>query len=258
MPTITHHGRTTAYRVSGGQDGRTPVLFVHASGQNSEMWAGQRDLSGGRPTVTLDLSGHGDSDDISATPGGETLAAYESDVVAVAEETGADVLVGASLGGATALRIALDKALDLEALVLTATGAKLSVLSDLLAWLKSDFPQAVDFLHRPDVFYHNVDEELLERSRARLRDTGQAVTHRDFQSCHLLDVRDRVNEIEVPTLALVGEYDRLTPRWYHEYLAENIPDCELAVIEDAAHLAMVEQADRFNDAMLEFLSTNGL
>ncbi|MEF8780214.1 MAG: alpha/beta hydrolase, partial [Haloferacaceae archaeon] len=48
-------------------------------------------------------------------------------------------------------------------------------------------------------------------------------------------------------------HDRLTPPWYHEYLAEEIPDCELAHVEDAAHLAMLEQPTAFNAALEEFL-----
>lgn len=252
MNTVSHHGRTTTYRVDEtGGDG-DPVLFVHGSGVDGRLWQEQRRLASRRPVVTLDLSGHGGSEDVAAAPGGETLNAYASDVIAVAREIDARTFVGASLGGATALTIALERSLSPDALVLTGSGAKLAVLSDLLDWLRSDFEQAVEFLHRTDVMFHDADSTLVDQFKQTMYETGQAVTRRDFETCHQFDVRARLEEVEVPALALVGEYDRLTPRWYHEYLADNLPDCRLRIIDDAAHLTMLEQPGRFNDALREF------
>jgi pimeloyl-ACP methyl ester carboxylesterase len=39
----------------------------------------------------------------------------------------------------------------------------------------------------------------------------------------------------------------------HEFLAEELPDCGLAAVEDAAHLVMLEQPAAFNAAVTEFL-----
>jgi pimeloyl-ACP methyl ester carboxylesterase len=253
MEAVTHHGRTTAYRVAAreGADG-APVLCVHGSGGTSGLWAGQRPLSAERPVVAVDLSGHGGSEDVAADPGYETMSAHVDDVLAVARATDARVLVGNSLGGAVALTLALERAHAFEGLVLTGTGAKLSVLDDLLAWLDEDFERAVEFLHGPDRLFHDADERVLERSMAAMRETGPRVTRRDFRSCHTFDVRDRLDAVDVPAVAVVGEHDRLTPRRYHEYLARELPTCELAVVEDAAHLAMLESPTAFNAVLSEF------
>lgn len=253
METVEHHDRTTAYRVVDRGGTGAPVLFVHGSGGTGDLWRGQRPFADRRPVVTVDLSGHGESEDVDAVPGYETLAAYAADVVAVANRTDASVVVGSSLGGAVALTVALEHDFDPDALVLAGTGARLSVLDDLLSWLDSDFERAVDFLHRPSTLFYDPDERTVARSKSVLHETGQAVTRRDFVTCHRFDARDRLGEIETPTLAIVGEYDRLTPRWYHEYLRDNMPDCDLAVIEDAAHLAMVERSDVFNACVEAFL-----
>lgn len=258
METVTHHGRTTSYQVHDRSGDGDPVLFVHGSGLDRSLWEGQRPLAVHRPVVSLDLSGHGDSDDVAAASGWETLSAYASDVVAVANETDARILVGASLGGATALMTALDRSLSPDALVLVGAGAKLSVLSDLLAWLESDFEQAVEFLLRPDVLFRDAEAMPTEQVERTIRETGQAVTRRDFETCHRFDVRDRLDELDLPSLAVVGEYDRLTPRWYHEYLRDEMPDCDLAIIESAAHLAMVERPAAFNDVLRAFFDARGL
>ncbi len=253
MERVTHHGRETAYRVSDrGADG-PGVLCVHGSGGNHGVWKAQARLSDEHPVVALDLSGHGESEDVDARPGPETLAAYADDVVAVAEATGASVVCGNSLGGAVALWVALERDLALDGLVLAGTGAKLAVLQDLLDWLSEDFDSAVAFLHGEDRLFHDAPEEYVELSEAAMRECGRATTERDFRTCNRFDVRDRLGEIAVPALAVVGEHDGLTPPRYHDYLADEMPNCERALIEDAAHLAMLEQPAAFNAGLSSFL-----
>jgi len=253
METVTHQGRATAYRRSDrGGDG-TPLLLVHGSGGARGVWKSQFRLADDRPVAALDLSGHGESDDVDADAGYGTLSAYADDVIAVAEETDAGVLVGNSLGGAVVMHAVLDRGIDPEGVVLAGTGARLSVNQDLLRWLATDFDRAVEFLHGPGRLFDDPDDELVELSAAAMRDCGRAVTERDFRTCHAFDERDRVSEIDVPALAVVGEHDRLTPPWFHEYLADELPDAALAVVEDAAHLAMLEQPQAFNAALENFL-----
>jgi len=255
METVTHHGRTTAYRRHDrGGDG-APILFVHGSGGSSGVWKAQARLADRRPVIAPDLSGHGDSDDVDAEPGYETLSAYVDDVVAVARETDARVLCGHSLGGAVVLTLLLDRTpdLDLSGAVLAGTGARLAVLDDLLRWLRTDFERAIEFLHGPDRLFHDPDERLVAVSRETLHEAGRAVTHRDFRTCHGFDVRGRLDDVTVPTLAVVGEHDALTPPWYHESLAESIPDAEWTTVPDAAHLAMLERPEAFNEALSAFL-----
>jgi pimeloyl-ACP methyl ester carboxylesterase len=252
MDRTTHHGRTTAYRTRGDGDG-PGLLCVHGSGGSHAAWRAQFRLADATPVTALDLSGHGESDDVDADPGYEALSAYVDDVVAVAREVDARVLVGNSLGGAVVLTTALERDLDLAGLVLTGTGARLAVLDDLLAWLDDDFDRAVEFLHEPDRLFHDPTDALVEASTEVTYDAGRTVTRRDFQTCHTFDIRDRLDDISVPSVAIVGEHDQLTPPWYHEYLAENLPDCTAVEIPDAAHLAMLERPAAFNEAVREFL-----
>jgi 3-oxoadipate enol-lactonase len=257
MDSVIHQGRSTAYRVTDRGGEGNPVLFVHGSGGTHEIWKAQlARLASEFPVVAVDLSGHGESDDVNADPGWSTLSAYASDVLAVAEETGARTLVGNSLGGAVVLHSVLDRGFDPDALVLAGTGARLSVLDDMLRWLEGDFDRAVEFLHDPDRLFHDPDDRYVELSKESMYAVGQRVTSRDFHSCHTFDVRDQLGDIAAPTLAVVGEHDMLTPPWYHEFLAENVQNGEYAELEDAAHLAMLETPDAFNETLVEFLANN--
>ncbi|WP_276279080.1 alpha/beta fold hydrolase [Halorussus caseinilyticus] len=259
MQRVTHHGRTTAYRAADRGGEGSPLLAVHGSGGTHEVWKSQLGrLASRRPVVALDLSGHGDSEDFEADPGWETISAYADDVLAVADETDADVLVGNSLGGAIALHVAIERDHDFEALVLAGTGAKLPVLDDLRGWLESDFERAVEFLHGPDRLFHDADSRYVQLSTETMRAVGQRVTRRDFETCHVFDVRDRLGDVGVPTLALVGEYDHLTPPEYHEQLAEAVPDGRYREVLGAAHLAMLEEPEGFNAAIVDFLDETGV
>jgi pimeloyl-ACP methyl ester carboxylesterase len=253
METVTHHGRETAYERHDRGGSGAPVLCVHGSGGSRAVWKSQARLADERPVVALDLSGHGESDDVDATAGFGTLSAYADDVVAVATETDTRVLVGNSLGGAVALHLALYREFEPAALVLVGTGAKLAVLEDLLTWFESDFDRAVEFLHEPGRLFHDPDDRLVELSREAMYDCGRRVVERDFRSCHTFDVRAELGRIEAPCSAVVGEHDRLTPVQYHEFLSNEIPDCELAVIDDAAHLVMLERPEAFNESLSSFL-----
>lgn len=254
MQTVTHDGRETAYRVVGqGGDGPT-TLYVHGSGGNHRIWGYQYARRGpAHPAVALDLSGHGDSEDIATPPGQATLSAYAADVNAVASETGAEVLVGNSLGGAVVFETLFETDLPVEAAVFAGTGAKLRVNERLRTLLEDDFEAAIELLHRASMLFLDADDQHRAQSEEVMWAAGQSVTRRDFHTCHEFDVMDRLDELDCPALAVVGGADKLTPPAYHEYLADHLPDCGLVTVENAAHLAMLERPAEFNDALSSFL-----
>jgi pimeloyl-ACP methyl ester carboxylesterase len=270
MEIADHDGHRTAFRWTAGREAIAEreaseersesvpagILYVHGSGATHRVWAPQYAPDGThRPAVALDLSGHDGSEDVDTAPGPETLAAYVDDVAAVAAETNAGVLVGNSLGGAVVLQAVLAGAVSPGALVLVGTGATLGVHEHLRELLADDFEGAIDFLHGDDRLFHDADARALERSRAEMRDVGQRVTRRDFLTCHEFDVRDCLDEITAPTLAVCGERDQLTSPDYHEYLAENVEDGRHETVPDAAHLVMVERPGAFNEVLVDFLGS---
>lgn len=262
METVTHDGRTTAYRVTDRGGDRSPLLCVHGSGGTHAVWKSQlARLSDRRPVAALDLSGHGDSDDVDTDPGPATLDAYVRDVLAVTDAVDAGVLVGNSLGGAAVLTALLDADVDVDAAVLAGSGAKLGVLDDLRDWLAGEdggFDRAVEFLHREDMFFHDLGDPAVEFSKEAMREAGRDVVERDFLACHAFDVRDRLDELDVSVFALTGEYDRLTPPEYHEFVAEHVSHGTATTVDGAAHLSMLETPDAFNDALSTFLDDEGL
>lgn len=253
METVTHDGRTTAYRHTTIGSGPA-VCYIHGAGGTHRVWVEQYGSRETPPAVAPDLSGHGDSDEISMTAATETLEAYADDVVAVCEATDASVLCGNSMGGAVALEIALERDLDLEKLVLADSGAKLAVDPSFLEALADDFEAAIESLHEPGTLFADPTDELIDRSLETMQAAGREVTYRDFETCDRFDVRDRLDGIEPPTLALCGEHDPMTPPKFHEYLAAELPNGTYREIADAAHMPMLERPEAFNSAVQSFLS----
>ena len=75
-------------------------------------------------------------------------------------------------------------------------------------------------------------------------------------SCHAisnLNTTARLKEIKQPVLAIAGEQDAAAPGT--RYIGENVPGAKLVMIPQAAHIANIEQADAFNRALAEFLSS---
>ena len=70
-----------------------------------------------------------------------------------------------------------------------------------------------------------------------------------------LNYLDRLAEIKLPTLIMVGEDDPGTPVEASEAIHGLIQNSKLVVLPSAAHLSNIEQAAAFNSHMLNFLQT---
>jgi 3-oxoadipate enol-lactonase len=65
---------------------------------------------------------------------------------------------------------------------------------------------------------------------------------------------ERLSEIKLPTLIMVGEEDPGTPVAASEAMHAQIAGSKLVILPGARHLSNIEQAEAFNDVLLEFLN----
>ena len=66
------------------------------------------------------------------------------------------------------------------------------------------------------------------------------------------DHTDILQQIKVPTLVVVGEFDRLTPKIGKGYCKSNRRS-KAEIIKNAGHLSNIENSDEFNKVVLNFL-----
>jgi 3-oxoadipate enol-lactonase len=100
--------------------------------------------------------------------------------------------------------------------------------------------------------YRNSRKDVM----ARIADGIRATPVAGFTGCcHAIskvDYLDRLKEIQVPALVIVGEHDHGTPPEAARVIHQNLPGSELKIIGSAAHLSNVEQAQVFNEALSAF------
>lgn len=246
-------GRRLNVETTESHKGGLPALvFIHGAGGDASLWAHQERWFRKETVVCcVELPGHGGSGG-----GGETeISAYAGWVREVVHGVLGEmpfVLAGHSLGGAIALEMAIEGNGGPVGLVLLATGAKLGVTPVIFRLLKEDF----------DGFLMTIDQAALGSKAAPdvrdvvvrgLRRCSPDVVHGDFTACNRFDVRERLGEIQIPTLVVCGEEDRLTPAGYSGFLAQNIAGARLQIVPGAGHMVMLENAEFVNRAIEAFL-----
>lgn len=73
------------------------------------------------------------------------------------------------------------------------------------------------------------------------------------QAMHRYDGEEILSQIERPTLVIVGEQDTFSPPKLADVFEELIPDCQVLLLPDATHAALLELPTEVNGAILRFL-----
>ena len=68
-------------------------------------------------------------------------------------------------------------------------------------------------------------------------------------------LRTRLHEITVPTLVIWGARDNVVAPRYASLLARTLPNARLLVFEQSGHHPMIQEPDRFNRAVAQFVMT---
>jgi pimeloyl-ACP methyl ester carboxylesterase len=76
-----------------------------------------------------------------------------------------------------------------------------------------------------------------------------------MKACDQFDIMERIAEISIPTLALCGDQDVMTPPKYSHYLAGHMPKAKALVIEGGTHMVFAEKPLEVNRAIDEFLQS---
>ncbi len=247
-----NHIHVTEPELTGTEKGPL-LLFIHGAGNNAELWQHQAGYFRGLyPVYCLELPGHG----LSKGPSETDIAAYARAtrrVIAEAFSGQPLVLVGHSMGGAVVQELAVNApAEEIKGLILIGTGAKLGVtpaILEMLAKNPEDFFQSIDIA----AFDPETPSRLRQPVIASIRHCDPAVILGDFRACDRFDIRERLQDIHLPTLILCGKRDKLTPVKYSHYLHEHIAESELAIFDKAGHMVMVEQAEQVNNRIRQFL-----
>ncbi|MBW3634310.1 MAG: alpha/beta fold hydrolase, partial [Chloroflexi bacterium] len=260
-------GTTVATLLAGPPDAPETMVFLHGLGGSQSTWASVLgDFAGSHRVAAVDLPGHGASDKPSpdvtdySIP---SLAAKVGEVLEKLELTPA-VLLGHSLGGATALQLALDRPKLVRGLVLVdSAGLGPEISGELLNLVESDPSREESrrlmelyFQDRRFVLERGIDDMLAARmspgADAAVKSIAASAFSRDGQRHVLVD---RLGELEIPVLVVWGEVDRVIPASHAVAATAALPASWLEVMEGVGHVPQVEAAPAFSAIVNRWLMT---
>jgi 3-oxoadipate enol-lactonase len=241
-----------------------PLVFVHAGIADSRMWDGQfAAFAGHNRVIRYDLRGFGKSKMVRGD------FSHTRDLLALLDFLNVDsaYIVGCSMGGGTAIDLALAYPERVAALI--------TVCSSPFGF-KYEGEQP-PLSHEIAAAYEAGDLERASENEVRLWVDGPSRTSdqvpaaiRDLvREMNLIALQNeaaepgdnqpiepsaanRLGEINVPSLVIIGELDNPKAVVSGEWLASHIPGAQRVVMA-TAHLPSMEQPAEFNRVVMEFL-----
>jgi pimeloyl-ACP methyl ester carboxylesterase len=230
------------------------VIYIHGTGCNAKVFAEHLSvISKHHELVAIDLPGHGGS----GGDGFRSATDHAFFVGALIEHLGwgSCVVAGHSLGGGIALAVAVYFEPLVAGLMLIDTGARLRVNPKVLEFARKAVADGRNVAGDSRLGYADTThQQVVDAVNTLTAGCDPKVIYKDWIAGDSFDFMSRLAQVTVPTLAICGEHDMLTPPKYHTYLGDNMPDCRVVTIEDAGHWPFVENPAAFNSAVLEFLA----
>lgn len=252
MPFLQTNGIRLYYEVHGAGPA---LLFAHGAGGNHLSWWQQVPFFSRHYTcITFDQRAFGLSHDLD----GRGRAAFGADVIALLQHLGVEDVrvVAQSMGGRTAIAVALRSDIPCRALVLAGTngGAVDEAVRERQKRAEDDrgpgglqsHSLAPSFREeRPDLYflYHAIGRLNPPRPRDFL-----ALPPGYRGSTH-----ERLSASGIPILYLVGEHDTVTPPDMIEICHRLVAGSRYQVIRGAGHSTYFERPQEFNRVVFEFL-----
>jgi 3-oxoadipate enol-lactonase len=246
------------YGLRGPDD--APVLVLSNSlGTTQDLWAKQLPLLTERFRVlTYDHPGHGASDLPEERP---TVESLTSSLVTLLDALHIErvSLCGVSLGGMVGMMLALEEPERVDRLVLACTAAYVGPPEGWVErarivrtrGMEAVADTVVGRWFTPEL--EDEEPETVARFRAMLAATPPEGYARCCEALGAWDARERVSAIAVPVLVVAGEDDPAIPMEQVRLVASRVPGARLRVLQRASHLANVERAEAFTNAVLEHL-----
>ncbi|MCJ7670601.1 MAG: alpha/beta hydrolase, partial [Acidimicrobiia bacterium] len=266
---LTSHDGGSIYTVSRGPHGAPTIVFLHGVTIDSRVWVKQFAAlpDAGVRVVAFDHRGHGQS---VLGASGHSIENLATDVRTVLE--GLDltdvVLVGHSMGGVAVEAFAIHHPgiarSRVRGLVLLSTFARtpLSFLRPFrgAAERVAGWVDLAALMRRPELgtaltrigFGREPRASHVELTRQMVAACPPETVRNAILPLVGLDLVDRLEEIDRPTLVIGGTADVLAPALESRRIARHIRGARLELIEHAGHHIMLERAAEFDALLLGF------
>ena len=243
-----------------------PLIFIHGVWMSSRFFYKQLPYFGQRyHAIALDLRGHGRSSHVHS---GHTMGTYAQDVRAFIQGKGLkDVILGCFVIWDYFKQFGAE---NIKATVLIDEGASdfkwpdweyglfdLPTLAHLMMAVQTDRAALLkDFI--PTMFKEpppaSEAKWMVEENQRLPESIASAIL---FDQT-VQDYRPELAKVTVPSLICFGgDENKLVPIAAGEHLQENIPNARLVIFENSSHCPFLEEADRFNQEVDQFIQSLG-
>jgi 3-oxoadipate enol-lactonase len=245
------------HTITGPED--APVLVLSNSlGTTLEMWDPQAEQLAERfRLVRYDTRGHGSSE---TPPGPYSIDDVGNDVIELLDhlDVGRAHIAGLSLGGMTAMWLAINAPERVDKLVLLCTSPLMGpaqMWADRAVTVREQGTQAI--------VEATLERWLTEDYRAQhdvsaIRAMFNGIDDEGYANCcsiiEHMDLVPNLDGISVPTLIIGGAQDPATPPAEHaEKISAGVPGSRLEILDPGAHLINVERPEAVTQLILEHL-----
>lgn len=256
----TRHGPVAIQEQGSG----APLLLLHANpGESRDFDPVLPALSQHYRTIALDFPGYGESP-APNSPRSATAMMFAEVVQDVVANMGLPpaVIIGNSVGGYSAARLAIDRPEAVSGLVLVSTGGftKKNLKTAVFCAVKGSEKVtrriagrfARSYLHLRNEHVQAILDRTDEGAKITKRVAVDAAIWRSFTADEH-DLRKRASAISCPTLLVFGRHDPVLPAATDGRSAEeSIPGARLVVLE-SGHMPFAEVPEAFLDTVLPFL-----
>jgi 3-oxoadipate enol-lactonase len=251
------HGIVHHY-VSEGSTDKPVLVFVNSLGSDLRIWDDVViHLAGDFRMIRYDKRGHGLSD-APAPP--YSLDDFVLDLLGLLDglEIKDATVCGLSVGGLIAQRFAIDYPDRVRALVLCDTGIRIGSFASWEERIATVKESGLTKLVGPSMerwftsaFREDRSVEMRGYANMLLRIPADGY----LGACYALrnaDLTQETPKINQPTLVLCGDQDIATPPDLGRELGRAIPGARFSLINEAGHLACIEQPEAMAHQMMEF------
>ncbi len=254
----------------GGADG-APVILLHGGGQTRHAWdqTAEALAEAGFRAIAIDARGHGESqwDD----RGRYQLEFFARDLMAIVEQQSVPpAIVGASLGGSTAMLAIGTMGLEVSSVVLVDIAPKIEArgVARIFEFMTAhtdgfeSLEQAADAVAAYLPHRQRPRDLSGLRKNLRQKDDGRLHWHWDPSFIRAMaernpserhDLSDAARRLTVPTLLVRGKLSDLLSEEGARHFLELVPHAEYVDVTGAAHMVAGDDNVRFSQAVVSFL-----
>ncbi len=237
-----------------------PLLLLHGLGSSVPDWEDQIPVFAQHFRVIAPaLRGHGKTD---KPKGPYSIGMMADDAFGLLDHLGIGTchVLGFSLGGAIAFQMAVDEKRRVHTLVILNSQPSfeldhwrkhLSVLVRILMARVIGMERMARFVAKklfPDPDQARLRQKMIARHGKNDPDVYIAAVN----ALKGWTVKEWIGGLHMPTLVLAAEQDYTSIEEKQAYVAE-LPNARLEILEDSRHASHIDQTERFNEMVLEFL-----